>query len=134
LRLGSGGGFASNEEGGEGASGADEKERDGEVGKRDSGLRLLNALGVRQRRKRGGAGGPGGRRVEGDNGRQRPGRDAHGRRDVSTQSGSAEPLMSRAWLAAGAGGRRGARGTWADPGRNGVGRARMNSDICNFFK
>jgi hypothetical protein len=41
--LGSGGGVASNEERGEGTSGADEKERDGEGGKRDGGRWLLNA-------------------------------------------------------------------------------------------
>jgi hypothetical protein len=51
--LESGGGVIDNEEGGEGASGADEKER-------DSDRQLLNALGARERRKRGAQGGPGG--------------------------------------------------------------------------
>jgi hypothetical protein len=51
--LGSGGSVTGNEEGGEGTSGADEKQRDGERGKWDGGRRLLNTLGARQSRKRG---------------------------------------------------------------------------------
>jgi hypothetical protein len=51
------------------------------------------------------------------------GEGQRGRRDVSAQWGGAESLMSGARLAAGMGRWRGARGTWADPGRNEVGQA-----------
>jgi hypothetical protein len=60
-QLGSDGDATGNEEGGEGKSSADEKERDSEGGKQDGGRHLLNGLGARQRRKRGAQGGPGGR-------------------------------------------------------------------------
>jgi hypothetical protein len=66
--------------------------------------------------------------------RQRLSRGASGRHDMSTQWGGTKSLMSGARLAVGRGQRRGVHGAWADPGRNEVGRAWMNSNIWDLFK
>jgi hypothetical protein len=66
--------------------------------------------------------------------RQRPSRGTRVQCGVSAQWGGAESLMSGARLATGMGRRRGARGAWADPGRNEVGRAQMNNNVLDLFK
>jgi hypothetical protein len=114
--LGSGGGVTGNEEGGEGASGADKK---GTV----KGRRLLNVLTAQQRRKRGSAGGVrGGGRMEGRNGKERGGaRARHG----TARAARHVRTVGR---------RRAADERRPTRERNGVGQAQMNSDICEFFK
>jgi hypothetical protein len=81
-----------------------------------------------------------GRRVEGEGSRAggliSTDEGQHGRRGngPNAEWGGTESLTSGARLVARMGRRRGAHGAWADPGRNKVGRAQMNSNVWDLFK